>query len=666
MSSGRRFHKPIFAFVSFYGLFCLTMLLPGQLWAGVGFQPVNPDELKMTGDPLAPGAPAIILYRQVDRDDNIHTPHEDNYLRIKILTEEGRKRGNVEIPFSKGVGNVVNVHARTIKPDGSIVDFDGKVYEKTVVKTRERSYVVKAFNLSAVEPGSIIEYFYTIDFPEYYIFDSHWILSEELFTRDGKFTLKPYANSDDPLHLRWTWNRLPAGSQPKIVGLHNDVNMEVHNVAAFQTEDYMPPDNELKSRVDFIYDEETETDPARYWKKIGKKRSGALESFVGKRKAMEEAVGQIVSPNDPPEVKLRKIYDRVQQIRNTSYEIEKTVQEQKRDKEKTAANVEDVWKRGYGTGVQLTWLFLALARAAGFEASGCWVSDRKQYFFNAQAMNSNQLDTNVVIVKVNGKDLYFDPGGAFTPYGMLMWSETGVTGLKLDSDGGSWIQTAVPDPSQSQVRREAKLKLSDNGDLEGTLTLTYTGLEAMDHRLDEQHEDAAARKKYLEDSVKEQIPAASDVELKNQPDWAATETPLVAVIDLKIPGWASSAGRRALLPVGIFSANEKHIFEHADRVYPIYFEYPYEKIDDVTVEIPAGWRVSSAPAPQQTGGERAVAYAMKVDNTNNTIHVIRKLDVAIVIMETKYYPALRNFFQVVKTGDEQQVLLQPGEISSSN
>jgi hypothetical protein len=53
-----------------------------------GFQPVSPDELKITSEPLAPGAPAIILYRQVDRDDNGRTSHEDDYVRIKIFLEE--------------------------------------------------------------------------------------------------------------------------------------------------------------------------------------------------------------------------------------------------------------------------------------------------------------------------------------------------------------------------------------------------------------------------------------------------------------------------------------------------------------------------------------------------------------------------------------------------
>ena len=35
--------------------------------------PVTPEELKMTSEPLAPGAPAVILYRQVDRDDTGRT-----------------------------------------------------------------------------------------------------------------------------------------------------------------------------------------------------------------------------------------------------------------------------------------------------------------------------------------------------------------------------------------------------------------------------------------------------------------------------------------------------------------------------------------------------------------------------------------------------------------
>ncbi len=165
------------------------------------FQPAFPEELKMTSEPLAPGAPAVILYRQVERDDNGRTSHEDNYVRIKILTEEGRKYADVEIPFFKVSEDIVHIRARTIRPDGSSVEFDGKVFEKAIVKGKGVKYLTKTFTLPDAQVGSIIEYFYTIDLGEHYIYESHWILSDELFTKKAVFSLKPFKSNYRPVYL---------------------------------------------------------------------------------------------------------------------------------------------------------------------------------------------------------------------------------------------------------------------------------------------------------------------------------------------------------------------------------------------------------------------------------------------------------------------------------
>jgi len=633
---------------------------PAGVLAGNGFQPISPEELKITSEPLAPGVPAIILYRQVDRDDNGRTAHEDNYFRVKILTEEGRKYADIEIPFFKENGtNVVNIKARTIRPDGSVANFEGKVFEKSIVKAKGLTYMAKTFTLPDVQVGSILEYFYTVDLAEYYVFDSHWILSDELFTKKAKFSLKPYRSDYSNLGVRWSWQRLPVGTEPPKEGPDHIVRLEVNNIPAFQTEDFMPPENELKSRVDFTYSEESyENDPDRFWKKTGKKLNDQLEGFVGKRKAMEQVVGQIVSPTDSPEVRLQKIYDRVQQIRNLSYEERKTEQETKREKEKDPTNVEDLWKRGYGEGGQLTWLYLALARAAGLDAYGVWVSDRHNYFFSPKMMDRRKLDANLVLVKLKGKDLFFDPGAAFTPFGLLTWSETGVPGLQLDKDGGTWIKTTLPDSAESRIERSAKLTLSDSGDLEGKLTVKFTGLQAMQRRVEERNVDDTERKKYLEEEVKGFIPAACDVELLNKPDWKGSSVPLVAEFNLKVPGWAAGAGRRAFFPVGVFSAPEKRLFDHANRVHPIYFEYPFQEVDDITIDLPLGWQVSSLPAAQNEDA-KVVGYTVKIENDKGSLRLNRKLHVDLLLLEAKYYSALRNFFHVVRTGDEEQVVLQP-------
>ena len=639
-------------------LFLLSVLFTTPTLA-TDWLPVNPDELKMTTEPLAPGAPAIILYRQVDRDDSGNTAHENNYLRIKILKEEGRKYADVEIPFFKENGNIINIHARTIRPDGSIANFEGKAFDKSIMKAKGLKYIAKTFTLPDVQVGSVIEYYYTLDLPENFVFDSHWILSDELFTKTAKFSLKPYVSSYGTMHVRWSWHLLPSGTEPPKEAPDHVIRLQVQNIPAFQAEDFMPPENELKSRVDFTYTEDFEAkDSTQFWKNRGKKLNGFVESFAGKSKPMEQAVAQIVSASDPSDVKLQKIYARVQQIHNTSYDVRKTEQEHKREKEKENSNVEDVWKRNYGNGREINWLFLALARAAGFEAHVVFASDRRNYFFNPALMDAHKLDSDLVVVNVNGKDVFCDPGAAFTPFGMLMWPETAVPGLRLDKDGGTWIQTMVPDSSASRVLRKADLTLSETGDLEGKLTITYSGLEAMQRRLEELHEDEADRKKFLEDQAKEYIPAASELELTNKPDWSSSTPPLIAEFKMKIPGWVAGAGRRALFPVGIFSADEKRVFEHTDRVHPIYFEFPSQKEDDVTVSLPLGWEISSLP-PEQNRDAKAVVYTLKAEKDKGSLHLSRKLNLDLMMLDQKYYATLRNFFQIVRTGDEEQIVLQP-------
>ena len=625
--------------------------------------PISPEELKMTSEPKAPGAPAIILYRQIDRDDSdSHIPHEYNYVREKIFTEEGRKYADVEIPFFKDNETIHNIRARTIRPDGSIVNFDGKVYEKEIVKARGFKYLAKTFTLSDVQPGSIIEFHYTIDFKEYYVFNSHWTLSEELFTKLGKYSLKPYGE----FALQWSWpNGLPEGTKPP-VNENKLIHMEARDIPAFQAEDDMPPEDTMKFLVDFIYsDGDMEKDPEKFWKKQGKKMHDKAEAFVGKRKAMEQALAEIVSASDSPEAKLQKIYARVQQLRNTSYEREKTEQEQKREKEKEINNVEDLWKRGYGNGAQITWLFLALSRAAGFEAYPVWVATRTENFFKSNLMRASDLNSNVVLVKLNGKDLYFDPGSAFAPYGLLPWGETNVRGLKLDKDGGTWVVTPNPESSVSQIVRKADLKMNTDGTLEGKLTVTFSGLEALGRRVEEHNEDEAHRKKLLEDYVKEIVPVGIEVELTNKPDWTSSSPTLVAEYTLKVPGWVSGAGRRALLPVGLFSASEKHIYEHSTRVHPLYFHFMFQKQDDVQIELPLGWQVSTLPQPVNQDA-KLIVYNLKVENKNGTLHLERRLTVELLILEQKYYPTLRSFYQLVRNGDEEQIVLQPLGVSSGN
>ena len=326
--------------------------------------------------------------------------------------------------------------------------------------------------------------------------------------------------------------------------------------------------------------------------------------------------------------------------------------------------MEELWKKGYGNGRDITWLFLALARAAGVEAYPCWVSNRAEFFFQKQRLNSSELNSNVVLVKLNGNDLYLDPGSASTPFGLLPWQETGVSGMKLDKDGGKWIQTTLPSSGDSQIMREADLKLTEEGDLVGTLKITYTGLMALTHRSEQRNQDATSRKAYLEDLVKETVPAGIEVEMTKEPDWVGSETPLVAEFSLKVPGWVSGGGRKALFPTGIFGGPEKHLFERSVRVQPVYFRFPYKKIDNIKVELPLGWKTSSLLKPFDQD-VKAAEYKLITEEKDGTLHIRREIRSDLLMIPQNAYPVLRSFFQIVRSQDEQQIVLQPGGASAS-
>jgi len=615
--------------------------------------PISAEELKMTSEPKAPSAPAIYLYRQVDRDDN--APDEIIYARIKILTEEGRKYGDVEIPYNKSTESVRGIQARTIRPDGSVVNFEGTMFEKPLVRGRGIKLLAKTFTLPEVQVGSIIEYRYRHQFQRGYVFDSHWILSDSLFTKQAKFLLLPSRS----FMLRFSWPvGLPDGTSPPAIE-HGRVKLETHDVPAFVTEDHMPPERELMYRIDFIYNssDNQEKEPVAYWKKVGKENFHEINRFVDKRRVMEQAVAQIVAAGDGAEVKLRKLYERTQQIRNLSFERRKSDEEKEREDQKDARDVGDVWKRGYGNGTELTWLFLALARAAGFEADPVLVSTRDTYFFNERIMNATQLNSNVVYVKLDGKDLYLDPGTPFTPFGILPWNATAIKGLRIDKDGGKWVSTPLPAATASRTNRKATLRLDLDGSLDGTVTYTYTGLEALWRRIEERNEDEADRKQFLEDQINADIPTGIDVKLKNQPNWNSADANLIVEYELKVPGWATVVGQRALLPIGIFSEREKHTFDHATRVHPLYFTFPFQTEDDITIELPAGAQVTSLPQIHNKD-LKVIGYNAAVEDNNGKLHLKREFSANMLLMDRKFYSQVRDFFQMVRADDEQQIVVE--------
>jgi hypothetical protein len=259
----------------------------------------------------------------------------------------------------------------------------------------------------------------------------------------------------------------------------------------------------------FFYIGRGNTTPDKFWQDAGRRWNDEVEHFIGNRKEISQTAEQAIGNETDPQQKLQKLYARAQQVRNLTYERERTELEQKKENLKSNQNAGDVLLRGTGYREDITRLFVAMARAAGFDASIVRVSDRKNKFFDKGLLSERQLDTEIVVVNQAGKDIYLDPGTQFCPYGYLRWIRTSTMGIKLDKKGGVFVTAPAAGYDKATIRRNADMALDGDGNLKGTITVKFEGGDALEHRLDELATDEAGRKKDLEDELQGWLPTGA-------------------------------------------------------------------------------------------------------------------------------------------------------------
>jgi Domain of Unknown Function with PDB structure (DUF3857)/Transglutaminase-like superfamily len=646
----------------FIALVVVSLASSYRLYAFDDWQPITPEELKMTADPAHP-ADAIILYHEETADDM--TRHRYVYMRVKVLTEKGKDRANVEIPFDATFAGISDIRARTIAADGTITPFTGKAFNSTIVKAHGVKYLAKTFALPNVQVGSIIEWKYT-EYWEDYVIAPHWVLQDDLLTKHAKFTFVPMfkaghyvedSRGDIKDRVYYTLVGLPENTAIKTTA-NNRMELELKDIPAFVEEDFAPPSAMLKMRVNFYYGSDKMGKPQEFWKNEGKYWNKEVDSFAGHSGAVAAAANQAASPTDTPEQKARKIYAFVQKIKNLNYTNEEGRMEELLNKEsKEKRTIDRVLEKNEGYRDEIARLFWAMGRAAGLKVSLMRVSDRNEYFFQQNTPNPLQLTSEIAIVTVDGKEVFLDPGTPLCPFGHLAWQHTSTEGMRQTAEGGTaLVQTPPANYKDAVSKRVGHLILSEDGSAKGKIAIAWAGEEALVHRLSGLKTDAAGRKKELEDELKSILPAGALVQLDTAAGWEDAEKQLSANFSVEIPSYASSAGKRMLVPTNLFESRARQPFAQGDRKQPVYFNFPYYLIDETKITFPATFKMENLPDVPPIRTDYSL-YQVEHSASGNTVNISRTFAMGGIAFYQKEYADLRKFFGGVSSGDSQPLVL---------
>jgi hypothetical protein len=633
-------------FCSAVGLF--AALSPALLCAQ--FQPPNPDELKMTSDPKAPGAAAVYLeYREKDDTPSAYWTF---YARVKVLTDKGKEAATVSLPFSKGNVSIRGIHARTIHSDGTIFSLDVKPEELLTEKTGKLEVKQKVFTLPNVEVGSIIEY--TYDYNSQDLGLPRWEIQKKYFVHKEHFEFVT------PGRITY-WERLPPEAAVKS-GFGGLYKLDMTDVPPIPDEEWMPPVDSLLYTVDFDYVSDfqggsaTQGTGAAMWAEEAADFSQVMYALTEPTKEIKQAVDGLISV-DSDLVKAQKLYAAMQALDNTDFSRVKGQTERKKLKLKADWDPEVTWKEKSGSGEQIAILYLTMLRAAGLTPNAAWVVDRDKGIFDMTKIGEDQFDSILVVLNSGDQRVILDPGEKDCPFQTVSWRHSMATGLAQSKQGPSFITIPEQKYADNIVRRTGILTLDEEGGVSGQIQIAMTGQEALRWRQLALENDETEVKKQFDKELSDVAPDGVQAHVDHFEAMSDPSASLNAVVNvtgsLGIP-----AGKRLIVPTFFFETRGTVPFVNEPvRLLPVDMHYPDRITDQITYRLPDGLTVEGAPQDANVSWRGHALFVAKSLTQPDQITIAQTLTRAFTMVKPEEYQDLRGFYQKVAAADQEQLVL---------
>ena len=358
-------------------LFSSTALAGSDDW-----KPVDPADLASKTPVVDKDADAEAIFWEVRIDDGAAEELVfTNYIRVKVFNDRGKEsQSRIDLPYFSSF-KIKDVAARTIKPDGTIVELKKEdVFERTIVKASGAILKAKSFALPSVEPGSIVEYKWREVRSNTSANYVDLQFQRDIPIRSITYLVRPYAGPDansmhyEPFHI-------PGNVKFEKVkdGFYR---VSLTNVPPFTEEPRMPPEDSVRSWILLYYTSSTASTADKFWTEYGRSYyEGTKDEFKVSddvRRVAKEVVGDATEPQE----QLRRLYDYCQsKVKNVSYAAS-GVSTEEREKFKLNKSPADTIKKGMGFGSNIDQLFAALATAAGFDAHLARSGDRQYVFLD--------------------------------------------------------------------------------------------------------------------------------------------------------------------------------------------------------------------------------------------------------------------------------------------
>lgn len=554
--------------------------------------------------------------------------------------------------------SLIEFNARTIKANGEIVELS----EEDLHPTQLREDYVEfsddqsvKFTFPAVEPGAILEYSYTIN-QSTFLGGDMWYIQEKLPKLYSTYSVE--LPSIFLKYYNWTYAAqntsigAPKARKNLLTEKSNKNRSYIYywekkDIPALKIESNMPSYYDVAQyvRLDLKYDNWNKLS-GQYWEMID-------DCFNVNDPQINNLAESITQNCETENEKIEAVFNYTQ--KNFRY-IAMTIGESGY----IPHMAQSILKNKYGDCKDMTVINSALLNALGIENYPALVNTK-----NAGTVRKDivSFDFNHMINYVkasDGNEYWLDATGSSCPLGAVYSSIEGVPALVIYNDGKSDFKTIPASRyDDNKLVRNLQMKINDDGSVQGTAHLRFTGNENLSFRSGFKDATQSDMRKVVESYINSNTSNIIIDSLEyDDPSEIADK------FDLKIKFHRDHVGSKAgdllIFKPGIFKLEDKlSHFRDEERKYPIYYSAPFNITDMVTINFnPDKFNIESKGEIYRAHSDELSFLAIPTDINQGVISYRREYKLLKPEISSAHYNDFREVHKVIAKSNDENIVLK--------
>lgn len=567
---------------------------------------------------------------------------------VRIVNERGKERfAEAPIEYDSTDEKVVLEYARTIRPDGTVVDVgsrhirDVSKYLNFPLYSNARVFII---SFPEITEGAVIEYKVAVHRSQL-INKKDFVIPLTLQTFepviDSRFELEiPASRKVNIRTINERYNSFNAVLSPAVARDNGRITYrwQCRNIPQIIPEPQMPPVEEINPAV-LISSFDSWQALYEWWWLLAKDKVKATAAI---RQKVGELTGGIVSA----EARIAAIHHFcAQKIRYVAVEYGQAGYE--------PHHAGDIFQNKYGDCKDQAILLVTMLREAGFDAWPVLIPTSESFAMDRDfpAMLFNHC---IAAVSWNGKLVFMDPTAETCSFGDLPAGDQDRTVLIIKENGYEIARTPLYPAGHNTVSQRLSLAIGPDEGIAGTRAVSSSGIYDQAQRywllytLPDTVRDTITSK-IQEISVGARLDAYFVDNLND------LNRPLVLRYTFTGPDFMIPAGRLRILPslagIDMSSAAKE------SRVYPILYPVLDAKNIETAISLPPGYTARYVPEPIEEEN-KWMKFSARYDLEAQTLLFRQSVELRVRIVTREEYPTFKEFMEQLGLRLKQRVVLE--------